>query len=688
MRNNDATNSREEEVKRLRNEIAVLKNRQNKLSNSRDDTDQEDQTTQLKESEANLHALINNRDDSIWSIDNQYHFVILNDIFKRDYRDAYDVELQAGDYAFAGLDKQTIHFWKSKYDLALSGEKVVFEFNAPIHGEMHYYEVSLSPIKKDNEYCGVSCLSIDKTKAKITQKKLMENEQRYQNIFKNNPVPLWEEDFSELWLYISHLQEKYRTNIGSILDEHTDEVQKCVEKLKVIDVNNAGVKLHHATDKDQLLNNIQQIFTKKSLQVFKKEIIAIANGDTSFVSEGEIKTFDGQHKYISIYLIIDQRVKKAIIATPDISAKKDVENQLKMLSDALTQSPNIVIMTDLQGRITYINDKFTEVTGYSMDEAYQKKPNILSSGSHSKTFFKHLWKTIIAGEDWRGEIYNKRKDGTFYWEAAHVFPVQDIEGNTTHYIKESEDITERKKKDEQLQQQTRDLQLKNYELDAFSHTVAHDLKNPIGTIIGFTEILKEDLNETSKEDIKAFIEAMNRSAKKSNDIINSLLFFAGVSETDIELEKINLKLILREALERLSPMIQDYKSTISYPEKWPAAYGKPQWVEEILVNYISNAIKYGAYPPVIEIGYEELKNDATKMLKIWVKDNGPGISKGDQDLIFGKFERLKKINIEGHGLGLSIVKRITEKLGGKVGVNSTLGEGSIFYFTLPVEKEE
>lgn len=217
------------------------------------------------------------------------------------------------------------------------------------------------------------------------------------------------------------------------------------------------------------------------------------------------------------------------------------------------------------------------------------------------------------------------------------------------------------------------------ELEAFGHTVAHDLKNPLGVIIGYAGLLLgPDVDEETRH---SFIKDIEKAARKSINITNALLTLAKVRRTGgVELAPVNMTRIVADALERFEADLKTQKVVLKQPESWPSVLGYGPWIEEIWANYISNAIKYGGDPPVIELGY---KVQPDNQLSFWVKDNGEGLTDEQKNLLFQPFTRLSQERAEGHGLGLSIVQRITEKLGGGVGVESTLGEGSCFYFTLP-----
>ncbi|HRQ38742.1 MAG TPA: hybrid sensor histidine kinase/response regulator [Chloroflexota bacterium] len=218
------------------------------------------------------------------------------------------------------------------------------------------------------------------------------------------------------------------------------------------------------------------------------------------------------------------------------------------------------------------------------------------------------------------------------------------------------------------------------ELDAFAHTVAHDLKNPLSLIIGFTELLSLD-NETMPAAQRAeLLQNVLKSGYKAVNIIDELLLLSSVRKQDVPLQPVNMGRIVQNAQKRLSLMVTEYEACIVLPDEWPMASGHAPWLEEVWVNYLSNAIKYGGRPPCAELGADRLP-DGT--VRYWVKDNGPGLTAEQQTRLFAEFTRLDKIRADGHGLGLSIVRRIMDKLGGTVGVESEPGAGSTFYFTLP-----
>jgi signal transduction histidine kinase len=225
------------------------------------------------------------------------------------------------------------------------------------------------------------------------------------------------------------------------------------------------------------------------------------------------------------------------------------------------------------------------------------------------------------------------------------------------------------------------------ELEAFAHTVAHDLKNPLSVVIGYAEMLKGSHTSMKPEEVDEFLGMIFNRAFKMVSIINSLLLLASVRGLEgVHIEPLEMGAIVGDVLSRLENLIAEKQARIRQPERWPKALGYAAWVEEIWVNYISNALKYGGEPPDIELGAEEVEGG---LIRFSVTDHGPGMTEKDRARLFTPFTRLEADRIkEGHGLGLSIVQRIAARLGGAVGVESQIGKGSTFFFTLPAEVKQ
>jgi PAS domain S-box-containing protein len=358
---------------------------------------------------------------------------------------------------------------------------------------------------------------------------------------------------------------------------------------------------------------------------------------------------------------------------------KKVEQAKREWEWALDALPDLVCLVDDQGRLIRCNravetwrlGQVTDVKGCALHELLH--PQCANPDCYLSSLLKQV------AEKTEGQLVKQEALDPFLKRCVlvSICPVLDRNQSPTHTaVMVMQDITVRK----QVEQERERL---IEELDAFAHTVAHDLRNPVGLIIGFAE-LEQDSDATPSDDLRQSLRVIARVGHKMNSIIEELLLLAGVRQTQVEVKPLDMAGIVAEAQLRLTDMIQEHKAEIvmQRPDAWPVALGHAPWVEEVWTNYISNGIKYGGRPPRLALG-ATAQDDG--MVRFWIRDNGPGLTPEDQGRVFTPFTRLAQARATGHGLGLSIVRRIVERLGGQVGVESEglPGRGSVFYFTLP-----
>jgi two-component system sensor histidine kinase/response regulator len=239
----------------------------------------------------------------------------------------------------------------------------------------------------------------------------------------------------------------------------------------------------------------------------------------------------------------------------------------------------------------------------------------------------------------------------------------------------------------ELIDQLQELEVRNKELDAYARTVAHDIKNPLSLIVGYTTFLLQSYGTLSEEDRNITLQTLERVSNDLINVVNGLLLLARVRNEDVLLEPLDMACLVDSALNRLAGLIEESLAQVSLPASWPEAWGYGVWVAEVWINYLSNGCRYGGPSPRLELGADDPVNG---QVRFWLRDYGPGISPADQARLFTPFTQLGRARGGGHGLGLSIVQRIVTKLGGQVGVESDglPGQGSLFFFTLPVEPPE
>ncbi len=219
------------------------------------------------------------------------------------------------------------------------------------------------------------------------------------------------------------------------------------------------------------------------------------------------------------------------------------------------------------------------------------------------------------------------------------------------------------------------------ELDAFAHTVAHDLKSPISMLSMRAQLLRGKWDTADDAALFEHVIGLEKDIARLNNIVEELLLLAGVQRQTVRPQRVEMAEVVNESLERVGQLIAQSNAKVEQPAAWPAAMGHGPWIAEIWTNYLSNAVKYGGQPPAIRLG-ADLVPERTRV-RFWVQDNGAGLTPEQQAALFQAFTRVTETRVKGHGLGLSIVRRIAEKLDGSVGVESQPGTGSRFWFELP-----
>ncbi|CAG0936546.1 Sensor protein FixL [Thermoflexales bacterium] len=299
------------------------------------------------------------------------------------------------------------------------------------------------------------------------------------------------------------------------------------------------------------------------------------------------------------------------------------------------------------------------------------------------------WRDLLERYRDRTELRDEitlHHDGTDHTYDLQVSPLLSRQQQPAGRLVVLRDMTARKQAEAELREYTAKLEARNEELDAFAHTVAHDLKDPLAALIDYSLELKLHLRNMPAEEIDAALDKIARGGEKMSAIVDALLLLSQVRQIEeADLTPLDMSTIVAGALERLSTLKANCHAEVELPERWPTALGHGPWVEEVWVNYLSNAFKYGGSAPRIELNAREQPSGAhnqRSMVRFWVRDYGPGLTPEQRAELFAPLSQVRT-SPEGHSLGLSIVQRIVTRLGGEVGVASQPGRGSLFWFTLP-----
>lgn len=342
--------------------------------------------------------------------------------------------------------------------------------------------------------------------------------------------------------------------------------------------------------------------------------------------------------------------------------------------DLYEEAPNVYISVGTDGLVRRANHRAEELFGYPLAQLKgQPIFNFMADTPGGKAKGRQLFARFVAGiESLNEELELQRADGQIIYCSVSVRPITNAQGQVEASRSIYVDITARKKAEEERERLIA-------ELDAFAHTVAHDLKNPLTGILAYAELLQTDWADAATRANAAA--SIQQNGHKMNSIIKELLTLAEMRQVEkAPRHPLDMGRIVQEAYQRLRHQFETTQAELILPKEWPVVLGYAPWVEEVWANYLSNGLKYGGQPPRLELGAAA---SAKGQIRFWVRDNGPGLSAGEQGQLFAPFTRLNQARATGHGLGLSIVQRIVTRLGGEVGVESEPGAGSTFFFTLP-----
>lgn len=430
---------------------------------------------------------------------------------------------------------------------------------------------------------------------------------------------------------------------------------------------------------------------------------------------GQLKNKHGEKIPIDKRSVEIEHLGMALNETSENLFEQDaaIKQALKALNTqkSAMDEHSIISITDVDGYITYANQKFIDATGFSRDELLGKKHDIVKSGFHSRDFFAGMWATISAGDVWHGEILNKSKHGDEVWVNTTIVPFMDESGVPYEYVAIRTDVTEQKKAEQELAEKARSLaqltdnledqvRLRTSELEQanvqlqhlnkvkseFVSVVSHELRTPLTSIKSFAEILQDDIEELDIDSQKHFLSIINEESERLGRLINDLLDLQKMDsgKMDWNDERVDMVALLRSSAELFSKAYADkglrLESDLADGEFWLDI--DVDRMKQLIANLLSNALKFTESGSVT-IGF----HDKGSTFEVSVCDTGLGIPEDEVANVFENFHQVNSSEtreIGGSGLGLAICKDIVDHYSGRIWVESELAKGSRFVFSLPV----
>ncbi|MDD2760108.1 MAG: ATP-binding protein [Methylomonas sp.] len=393
------------------------------------------------------------------------------------------------------------------------------------------------------------------------------------------------------------------------------------------------------------------------------------------------------------------------VSNRDITDRHLFETEINRLAQAADQNPTGMLITNLQGTLTYTNMAYTRITGYAFGEVYGKPHRELISSEMTEQEFAECQRNLMAGRVWRGVLRNRHKNGELRWEQIIASPIYDDSFTICNFLYLRSDITTQKNNEEELrrykvhleeevQQRTADLILARNAAEAantaksvFLANMSHELRTPLNAILGFSGMMRRDpsISDSQRENL----DIINRSGEHLLKLINDVLEMAKIESGRLQLEiaAFDLGALVRDVTEMMQLRAQekDLRLLLDQSSEFPRYIKSDEArIRQILINLINNAVKFTEQGGItLRLG---VKKNARQHLLIEIEDTGAGIAPEDQQRLFEPFVQLSDgAAQQGTGLGLTITRQFVHMLGGSISVDSTPGKGSIFRVELPVE---
>ncbi len=356
----------------------------------------------------------------------------------------------------------------------------------------------------------------------------------------------------------------------------------------------------------------------------------------------------------------DDNVIGTMAVVTDITVERERELELLKLYSAIEASPTSVVITDLEGTIEYVNPKFSELTGYSSEEALGKNPRILKSELTPAETYDELWDTLTSDEIWYGRFINRKKNGELYWEEAWISPVFDPDGKATHYVAVKEDITRQVIAEEKLQLSHRDLEL-------YTSFLQHDLRNDLQVLMSHAEAAGMIVDEDSR--ISEYISIVQAASER---MVNLLDVFGRPAEID----EVDILGILEKSKARAEKTYPHLRVSID-TQATETDVLSARLIPMVFDNLLRNAAEYTETDATVNI---EISNENSSVI-ILFSDNGPGIPQEIEDRLFEK-----GASTTGGGFGLYLTKKVIEGYGGTIQyLPSKDASGTTFRIKLPTK---
>ena len=501
-------------------------------------------------------------------------------------------------------------------------------------------------------------------------------------------------------------RKQAETDLRTVLEEAGDAIWITDARGHLIFANPSACKLTGHNQEELQSMHIPDLMPEENLAELSKHVTLLQT-EKFIRREWALKHKDGSK--VSVELTTERLPDGRYMAFGrDLTEKKQSDAQILKLSLAVEQSPESIVITNLDVEIEYVNEAFLRSSGYSREEVIGRNPRIIKSGQTPIEVYKELWASLNQGQPWQGEMINRRKNGEIYHEHIIITPIRQADGRITHYLAIKEDITEKLRIANELDSYRQGLEKlvinRTVELEAaraladagnkaksaFLANMSHEIRTPMNAIIGLTYLLRQTALTREQSERLVKIDA---AAQHLLSIINDILDLSKIDAGRMELESMDFSMesVLDNVRSMISHQAQAKGLSITVESK-----DVPMWLRgdatrllQSMLNYASNAVKFTEQGTIYLRARLVEETSEGLLVRLEVQDTGIGISADALSKLFESFTQADVSTTRkygGTGLGLAITRRLADMMGGEAGAESTLGQGSTFWFTVRLQR--
>ncbi len=439
------------------------------------------------------------------------------------------------------------------------------------------------------------------------------------------------------------------------------------ESSKIVEMNTKTAERKFTQTK------LSACFRESGLELFEK---SLKNSPESFRAEFHPSEQEQFFTEVSIHPLSGTKSALFLIVIRDITAQHDKELELIRFSEVIHRTVNPIQITSTEGKMIYVNPAFEHITGYSREELIGQNPNKLNSGKHGKEFWKKVWMKINTGQQWVGQIQNRKKNGELFYSELVISPIVDEQHAVIGFLGAHRDITDQKILERQV--------VRSQKMETFGTLaagIAHEVGNPLTSISSLVQVVQR---QTEDDFVQEKLELVKNQINRIAKIIRELVDFSRPSTHEVK--EVSINLVVREALNivQYGKKARSIKLNVALEENLPFVLAVHDQVLQVFLNILMNAVDASMGNPDSSISI--LTKQSDEKVEITISDNGTGIAEHHLGKVFDPFFTTKEVG-KGTGLGLWVSLGIIRNFGGDIHVESELGKGTTFNVRLPKKGE-